>query len=159
MVVSDVIKIVVFFKFFSKCLMFENVFLRKTLTFLFCFSCFFLLFSFIHPSVHFISIACSTNPRFSDTKSVIHNDDNHNINCLFSGRKRFAFWSVENRSTIESSECGWINAEVNRGNDGGENLFGYGSYGGQMNVTHMDLEVSLFFFLMLLLVAVDRELK
>jgi hypothetical protein len=68
------------------------------------------------------------------TKSVIHNDDNHNINCLFDGQKRFAFWSIENRKIIESSECGWLDTG---GDLSGE--LGYGSYAGLMNVTAMDL--------------------
>ena len=67
------------------------------------------------------------------TKSVIHNDDQHNINCLFAGKKRLAFWSLHDRDVIETEECGWLIAE-------NDVSLGYGTYAGHMNVTHMDLE-------------------
>jgi lysine-specific demethylase 8 len=57
------------------------------------------------------------------TKSVIHNDGQDNVNCLFSGRKRLAFFHPMYKTAIESKENGWIIAEEDRPD-------AYGSFSG-----------------------------
>ena len=70
------------------------------------------------------------------TKSVIHNDGQDNMNCLFAGRKRMIFWSPNYEETIEQEECGWVVADEHAV---GGNKKGYGSYGGELDVDAMDL--------------------
>lgn len=48
------------------------------------------------------------------TKSVVHNDPSDNINCLFSGTKRLAFFHPRHKLVIEDKGSGWINAAKDR---------------------------------------------
>ena len=75
-----------------------------------------------------------------NTKSVIHNDDVHNLNCVFKGRKRFAFWSKLDKKRIEKAACGWIETDkLVHEEQFQQSVLGYGAYGGHMNVSKMDL--------------------
>jgi len=59
-------------------------------------------------------LSCSYGTNFMDinnmwwssggTKSVIHNDDQDNVNCLFEGQKRMIFWHPSDKAKIESIE-------------------------------------------------------
>eukprot|EP00937_MAST-01D_sp_MAST-1D-sp2_P001778 g1778.t1 len=69
------------------------------------------------------------------TKSVLHNDDQDNINCLFSGTKRMIFWSPHYRQKIQSRAFGWHNQAENPIAGGG-----YGSFAKFIDVEKVDLE-------------------
>jgi hypothetical protein len=66
------------------------------------------------------------------TKSVIHNDGQDNVNCLFSGRKRLAFFHPVYKTTIETKENGWVVAERDLPS-------AYGAFSG-LDVENMDLK-------------------
>ena len=93
-------------------------------------------------------LACSYATQFLDisniwwssggTKSVIHNDDQDNINCLFEGRKRMIFWHPSDKEKIESDVCGWVDAEVER--ETNPSFSAYGAFGGKIDVDKVDLE-------------------
>lgn len=68
------------------------------------------------------------------TYSVLHNDIQDNINCLFSGTKRIIFWSPEHRASIQSEDYGWHNYFEDPLDDGG-----YGSFGRFIDVQNVDL--------------------
>eukprot|EP00937_MAST-01D_sp_MAST-1D-sp2_P007177 g7177.t1 len=72
-------------------------------------------------------------------KSVIHNDDQDNVNCLFSGRKRMIFWHPKAKPTIESNRCGWVDADVER-RERDPQYKAYGAFGGRVDVDSVDLE-------------------
>lgn len=72
------------------------------------------------------------------TKSVIHNDDQDNINCVFSGKKRFFFVDARNKTYIENEKLGWTIADEEMQKN--PNYKGYGAFGGGMDVDRMDLE-------------------
>mmetsp|Transcript_4062 Transcript_4062/g.13665 ORF Transcript_4062/g.13665 Transcript_4062/m.13665 type:complete len:249 (-) Transcript_4062:94-840(-) len=59
----------------------------------------------------FTSRLSSTVLWFSsgDTKSVIHNDGQHNFHCIFSGRKDWILWQPS--ETINTRAFGWIRGE------------------------------------------------
>lgn len=74
-------------------------------------------------------------------RSVIHSDGMDNVNCLFDGRKRIAFWHPKHKPKIESKALGWVVTEEENADaaDHGKDV-GYGSYSGKMDVEAMDLE-------------------
>ena len=82
------------------------------------------------------------------TKSVIHNDGQDNVNCLFAGKKRIIFWAPTFGEVIEDKECGWVIAEeemddstgsIETEQDGTRRSKGYGAFAGKMDVDAMDL--------------------
>ena len=48
------------------------------------------------------------------TRSVLHNDDQDNLNCVLAGRKRFAFFHPREKPTIETDAFVWVNADGDR---------------------------------------------
>jgi len=72
------------------------------------------------------------------TKSVIHNDDQDNINCVFTGTKRFFMVDARNKTHVEHEKLGWMIAEEIRAEN--PDYQGYGAYGGGVDVDKMDLE-------------------
>jgi len=74
-----------------------------------------------------------------ETKSVIHNDDQDNLNCVFSGSKRFIFFHPHNKTYIESSDLGWVIADVAAREDPNWKG-GYGAFGGKIDVDNVDLD-------------------
>lgn len=70
-------------------------------------------------------------------ESVIHNDDQDNVNCLFSGRKRMIFWHPEWKKNIETHRCGWVDTDIERQTDPGYQA--YGAFGGRIDVDAVDL--------------------
>ena len=68
------------------------------------------------------------------TKSVVHRDSEENLNCVFAGSKRFAFWSPAHAETItDASLCGWADVE-------GKPELGYGEFAAALDVDRVDLE-------------------
>ena len=66
------------------------------------------------------------------TKSVIHNDDQDNINCVLSGKKRLVMMHPRSKLVIEEKAYGWVVAK--------EDIpAAYGAYSG-LNVEAMDLQ-------------------
>ena len=68
------------------------------------------------------------------TYSVLHNDDQDNINCLFAGSKRMVFWHPARRDLIQSKAYGWHNYNEEPLHDGG-----YGSFAKWLDVKDVDL--------------------
>ena len=66
------------------------------------------------------------------TRSVLHNDDQDNLNCVLAGRKRFVFFHPREKPTIETDAFGWVNAD-------GDRSLGYGGFGGRLDVERIDL--------------------
>ena len=66
------------------------------------------------------------------TRSVLHNDDQDNLNCVLAGRKRFAFFHPREKPRIETDAFGWVNAD-------GDRSLGYGGFGGRLDVERIDL--------------------
>jgi hypothetical protein len=93
-------------------------------------------------------LSCSYGTNFMDinnmwwssggTKSVIHNDDQDNVNCLFEGQKRMIFWHPSDKAKIESDVCGWVDADVERQTN--PRYEAYGAFGGKIDVDKVDLE-------------------
>ena len=73
-----------------------------------------------------------------DTHSVIHNDDQDNVNCVFTGTKRMIFFSPTNKTSIESPGLGWVIADEEREKD--PEFEGYGAFNGKMDVEHFDIK-------------------
>lgn len=71
------------------------------------------------------------------TKSVIHQDPQENLHCIFAGEKRWIFWNKSNK--IDRKNMGWVNAEeeAERNEEFKE---AYGSYVGKIDVDDVDLE-------------------
>merc|ERR1711871_93498 len=69
-----------------------------------------------------------------NSDSVIHNDDQDNVNCVLSGTKRFFMVDPRHKNYVESEACGWTVAS--------ETGKGYGAYGGPpvIDSTNMDLQ-------------------
>lgn len=71
--------------------------------------------------------------------SVVHYDDQDNINCMFSGRKRFVFMHPKWKKKFEAhpnskkSKFGWVDADLDR------SAKGYGGFMGGVNASAMDL--------------------
>ena len=68
------------------------------------------------------------------TRSVLHNDDQDNINCLFAGKKRMIFWHPKYRSQITSAEYGWHDQNTKPIAGGG-----YGAFAKFIDVDAVDL--------------------
>merc|ERR1719502_610719 len=72
------------------------------------------------------------------SKSVIHYDDQDNINCIFSGYKRFVFMHPKYKKVFEANpntkknKFGWVDTELDR------SIPGYGAYF-KLDVDKMDL--------------------
>jgi len=73
------------------------------------------------------------------SKSVIHYDDQDNINCLFSGQKRFVFMHPRYKEQFEAhpntkkNRFGWVDTDLDR------KIPGYGAFMGKVDVDKMDL--------------------
>eukprot|EP00933_Yihiella_yeosuensis_P024592 TRINITY_DN19074_c0_g1_i1.p1 TRINITY_DN19074_c0_g1~~TRINITY_DN19074_c0_g1_i1.p1 ORF type:complete len:305 (+),score=31.34 TRINITY_DN19074_c0_g1_i1:1228-2142(+) len=59
------------------------------------------------------------------TKSVVHQDTNHNIHCLLDGKKEWALWPPSD--PIKTKEFGWISGEELQ-KEGKEYKHAYGQY-------------------------------
>ena len=71
-----------------------------------------------------------------DSDSVIHNDDQDNVNCVLSGKKRFFMVDPRNKTYVESDACGWTIA--------GETGKGYGAYGGPPVIDSANIDLKKF---------------
>ena len=69
-----------------------------------------------------------------ETKSVFHNDDQDNINCLFSGSKRMFFAHPKFARAIEHKKMGWVDTARD------PNAKGYGAFSGNIDPDNMDLK-------------------
>lgn len=73
------------------------------------------------------------------SKSVIHYDDQDNINCIFAGRKRFVFMHPRYKKQFEAhpnkpkNKFGWVDTDLDR------SIPGYGAFMGRVDVDKMDL--------------------
>mmetsp|Transcript_140886 Transcript_140886/g.270281 ORF Transcript_140886/g.270281 Transcript_140886/m.270281 type:complete len:358 (-) Transcript_140886:72-1145(-) len=73
------------------------------------------------------------------SKSVVHYDDQDNINCMFVGRKRFIFMHPSYKKEFEANpntkknRFGWVDSEL----DG--SVKGYGAFMGKLDVDRVDL--------------------
>jgi hypothetical protein len=78
------------------------------------------------------------------TKSVVHKDGKDNMNCLFAGHKRIAFWHPKYQGVIESAALGWRDNRKGPPADG-DGVPRYGAYAGAfgeaatIDVTAVDL--------------------
>merc|ERR1719229_919055 len=72
------------------------------------------------------------------SKSVVHYDDQDNINCMFSGTKRFVFMHPKYKKRFEAhpntkkNKFGWVDTDLDR------NIPGYGAFF-KLDVDKMDL--------------------
>lgn len=91
-------------------------------------------------------LTCGGSTNFLDTtsmwmgrggsKSVVHYDDQDNLNCMFDGHKRFIFMHPKYRKKFEktkNNEFGWVDTDANR------SIPGYGSFMGLIDVDQVDL--------------------
>lgn len=73
------------------------------------------------------------------SKSVIHYDDQDNINCMVAGRKRFVFMHPSYKEQFErhpnsnKNKFGWVDTDLDR------KIKGYGAFMGRIDVDKMDL--------------------
>ena len=67
-----------------------------------------------------------------DSDSVIHNDDQDNVNCVLDGTKRFFMVDPRNKTYMENEKLGWEIA--------GETGKGYGAYGGGNDPNDINLK-------------------
>ena len=74
------------------------------------------------------------------TKSVVHNDPMDNLFCQLDGTKHFALWDVVNKTTMESSTCGWYTADEDDDDEPA-----YGSWA-KINVDAIDSDMTPGFF-------------
>eukprot|EP00929_Paragymnodinium_shiwhaense_P075622 TRINITY_DN38684_c0_g1_i1.p1 TRINITY_DN38684_c0_g1~~TRINITY_DN38684_c0_g1_i1.p1 ORF type:complete len:356 (-),score=56.60 TRINITY_DN38684_c0_g1_i1:181-1248(-) len=71
--------------------------------------------------------------------SVIHYDDQDNINCMFAGTKRFVFFHPKYKKRFEAhpnskkNKFGWVDAALD------SSIKGYGGFMGGVNASSMDL--------------------
>jgi lysine-specific demethylase 8 len=84
------------------------------------------------------------------TRSVLHSDPLDNLNCVFSGRKRF--WMVDSvhNASFQRDTCGWTVSDLlarANGDDmaalGANELrkrYGYGAFAGNLDVRSIDLD-------------------
>lgn len=95
------------------------------------------------------SVRCGGYLNFLDThnmwfgrggsKSVVHYDDQDNINCMIAGRKRFIFMHPSYKARFEAfpnsdrNEFGWVDADLDEG------VAGYGGFMGKLDVDRVDL--------------------
>lgn len=100
--------------------------------------------------VEFLScIRCGGYLKFLDSnsmwmgrggsKSVIHYDDQDNINCMLAGKKRFVFMHPSYKEVFEAhpnskkNRFGWVDTALD------ENAKGYGAFFGKIDVDRVDL--------------------
>ncbi len=82
------------------------------------------------------------------TESVVHTDSYDNLNCVYSGSKRFFLMDSVYYSIISDKRCGWYNAEQAAKDAGDDKLpdverrlkHGYGTFSGNLNVSSIDLK-------------------
>lgn len=73
------------------------------------------------------------------SKSVVHYDDQDNINCMIAGEKRFIFMHPSYKHDFEAfpnskkNRYGWVDTDLDR------SLPGYGAFMGRIDVDRMDL--------------------
>lgn len=73
------------------------------------------------------------------SKSVIHYDEQDNINCMISGKKRFVFMHPRYKKYFEAhpntdkNKFGWVDTELDR------KVKGYGAFMGKLDIDKMDL--------------------
>jgi len=73
------------------------------------------------------------------SKSVIHYDDQDNINCMIAGSKRFVFMHPSWKAKFEAhpnsnkNKFGWVDTDLDR------SVKGYGAFFGKIDVDKMDL--------------------
>jgi len=73
------------------------------------------------------------------SKSVIHYDDQDNINCMISGRKRFLFMHPKYKEQFEAhpnsakNKFGWVDTDLD------QSVPGYGAFFGGVDVDKVDL--------------------
>mmetsp|Transcript_182454 Transcript_182454/g.578190 ORF Transcript_182454/g.578190 Transcript_182454/m.578190 type:complete len:292 (+) Transcript_182454:423-1298(+) len=73
------------------------------------------------------------------SKSVIHYDDQDNINCMLAGRKRFIFMHPSYKAKFEAhpnskdNKFGWVDTDLDR------SAKGYGAFMGNLDVDSVDL--------------------
>jgi len=95
------------------------------------------------------SMECGGYLNFLDThnlwmgrggsKSVVHYDDQDNINCMIAGEKRFVFMHPSYKEDFEahpnkkSNRFGWVDTDLDR------SIKGYGAFMGRIDVDRMDL--------------------
>lgn len=72
--------------------------------------------------------------------SVIHYDDQDNINCMMAGRKRFVLMHPKYKKQFEAhpnskqNRFGWVDTDLDR------SIPGYGAFMGKVDVNRMDLQ-------------------
>lgn len=71
------------------------------------------------------------------TKSVIHNDANHNIHCAFAGTKDWILW--RSSEPIAEKYMGWINGEE-EAKKNPQFKDAYGTYAGKIDPDNVDLK-------------------
>lgn len=73
------------------------------------------------------------------SKSVVHYDDQDNINCMFMGRKRFILMHPSYKNQFEAhpntdqNRFGWVDADMSK------SVKGYGAFMGKLDVEKVDL--------------------
>lgn len=73
------------------------------------------------------------------SKSVVHYDDQDNINCMIAGEKRFVFMHPSYKEAFEAhpntkkNRFGWVDTDLDR------SIPGYGAFMGKIDVDKMDL--------------------
>ncbi|CAE8628905.1 unnamed protein product [Polarella glacialis] len=73
------------------------------------------------------------------SKSVVHYDDQDNINCMLDGEKRFIFMHPSYKNRFEAhpnsprNQFGWVDTALDR------SIPGYGAFMGDIDVDRMDL--------------------
>lgn len=72
------------------------------------------------------------------TRSVIHNDANHNVHCVLAGTKHWILWRPDSR--IDSPAMGWIQGESAAQQDPEHFKDAYGTYAGRINIDDVDLK-------------------
>jgi len=71
------------------------------------------------------------------TKSVIHQDGQHNIHCMFAGEKHWILWRPD--SGINTAAMGWVTAEEEAKTDPAFKD-AYGTFAGRIDVDSVDVK-------------------
>lgn len=104
--------------------------MRKDISFLPCLRC--------GGYLDFLDVANMWMGR-GGSKSVIHYDDQDNINCMITGKKRFVFMHPKYKEQFEAhpnskkNKFGWVDTDLDRRAEG------YGAFFGKVDVDKMDL--------------------
>lgn len=70
-----------------------------------------------------------------ETRSVIHQDQEQNVHCIFAGQKDWILWHPQEK--IRDAKLGWITEETVEGEKGFENV--YGQFVGKLDPGNVDL--------------------